>query len=268
MADSSTPPTSPQGNVKLVFVALGVAVLAVVLVNVYIQIERSERREKQITIYRLNRSVRPGDKFKLKDVTAYQVGQSYQKAFGDAALLGEAAENKEGDRFKRSAASGGLLTYRLFTDPADEDPAIMPRSGFRHIPISVNSRQAPGALRPGDFVDIEAPFKAGASMAQVIPIMERVRVIAVGRHTLREEAGAGQGRAVRSFRSITIEVEPQDATLISMIEKLAVGEFELHLRAPGDNDFPKIGRPGINPRVTRLLEEALGQPLSPTSAGR
>lgn len=253
-------PTAPQaGNVKLVIVAVVLAVIAVVLVNVYIALDRRGRTDKHITIYRLNQGVRSGEKFNsATDVSAELLPEKYHDAFGPGIIVGDVElKNRDGQRYLRHAPQNTVLTLSLFTESGDMPTLPVPGTGMRQIPITVNSRKAPGILRPGSIVDIEAPFNVGGRIPLVLPVMEQVKVWAVGRQAL----GDTTGRASRSYRTITIEIEPINATYMSMIEKLAVGEFELHLRDPADKTYPKTGGPGVNPRVIDLVEKALGRPL-------
>ena len=57
--------------------------------------------------------------------------------------------------------------------------------------------------------------------------------------------------------------KPQDATNLAMIERLAVGDFEIQIRPPGDTKLVKIPPPsadsGINPAVIDLLRKRLGE---------
>ena len=249
----------PSGNVKLVIVAVVLAVLAVILVNVFIGLDRSGRTGKEIEIYRLNVSVRPGDKFNSSmDVTAHLVNEKYRNGLGKGLIVGvQELANRNGKRFLRQAEENTVLTHSLFTEAGDTPMLLTPNMDMRLIPIAVNSRKAPGLLRPGSYVDIEAPFNIGGRIPLVLPVMEKVKVWAVGRRVLGED----NSRAVRGYQTITIEVKPTTATQLSMVEKLAVGNFELHLRDPADNEYPKTGGADINPRVIELVEKALGRSL-------
>ena len=258
MSQMPSPTTPPTGNVKLVIVAFVLAVIAVILVNVYIQLDRSGRTDKLIKIYRLNVNVRPGDKFNRADVTMDQLPERYRNAFGPGLIVGDVAlQNRIDQRCLRPATQNTVLTHSLFTESGDMPTLPVPGPGLRQIPILVDSHKALGVLRPGSIVDIEAPFKVGGRIPLVLPVMEKVKVWAVGRQVLGDPARG----AATSYRTITIEVEPWDATYLSMIEKLAEGEFELHLRDPADEEYPKTDGPGINPQVIKLVEEALGRAL-------
>lgn len=253
---------APSGSMTLVVIAIVLALLAVVLVNIYVANERDDLAGNKIAIYHLNESVKAGDKLAHKQVERHLIPKEYADEF-DQAVSKEKIDEKiaEGARFARPVQNGRLLKYEHFiTDEGTGLPSVS--KGMRLVALPVDSRTAPGALKPGVTVDIEAPFNVGGRIPMVYPVMEYVRVRAVGRRTVEDQREGGGRRTVRSFRTISIEVEPWQANHLSMIEKLAVGEFVLHIRGVTDTDkYPKTKTPGINSQVIKLIEAALGRPL-------
>ncbi len=258
-------PTPQNSNVRLMAVAVGVGILAVILVNVYVSREREGRREREITIYRLNRSLSIGDKLKARDVDAFVIPRTYAQAFGNA-VTDEPGVDKErrtvrnwlGKRLIQPAPQNSVLTYSLFSETGSAAGQLMPKKGFRLVALPVKSRTLVGALKPGAYVDIEAPFRTGGTVPRVMPVLEFVEVLALGTRTVNDEAEATSRRRSRQFRTITIQVRPWEATYLSMIEKLAAGDFELHLRNPDDPEYPKIKSPSINREVLNILSKAVG----------
>jgi Flp pilus assembly protein CpaB len=101
------------------------------------------------------------------------------------------------------------------------------------------------------FVDLEAAFQTQYGI-QVLPVMERVKVIALGSATSYEAATSRVSQS--RFSSITIEVTPDQATQMNLIERTMVGDFDLTVRNPGDTELTKIPTGGINPAVVELVE--------------
>jgi len=241
-------------SARLLMLAVVLGIVTVILLNVYVERIRSEANERSFRIYQLNLSVAPGYRLKDRDVVAVDVPERFRESFSNA-VDAVGLQIRIGDAFQRSASRGDILTYNLFTpvEGADEDRAIA--DGKRLVSLPINSQTVPGNLRPGMFVDIEAAFATGQQTAVVMPVMERVRVFAVGQLTeSMAEATTGRPRSIGGFRSITIEVEPLEATYLSMIAKRAVGEFELHIRNPSDMTLAKIPDGGINPAVLKLVD--------------
>lgn len=250
---SSTPPAA--NSTRLVVIALVVALAAVALINIYVEMVRRQAQPGAFTIYRLNRAVRPGDKLNERMVDPIRVPEQFQETFNNA--VGEEGLSAYlGEPFQRAASANDPLTSNLFIAPDDDeiDRQISPQK--RLIAIPVNSRHMEEVLRPGMYVDIEAPFPSNGPKPNVLPVMELVQIMAVGDRSVvdEESSGASQRGRVGRYSHILIEVTPSEATQFSKITKLATGDYELHLRRPGDSDRPKIPDGGINPIVLRLIE--------------
>ena len=243
---------APGSSTTLVIVALLAGLIAVVLVNVYVETAKRSARPNSFTIYRLTRSLEPGDKLSQRDVEPMEADERFRDFYSNA--LDEAGvQTRLGETVYRPADMGAPLTYDLFRQREEDDLDRRITEGMRLVALPVNPRTLPGTLRPGMYVDIEAPFQTRAGTIKVLPVMERVRVMAVGRRSVIDEANEAGGR-MGNFSTISIEVEPRQATQLSMIEKLATGDFELHLRKPGDDTVPKIPTGGLNPDVVAMLD--------------
>jgi Flp pilus assembly protein CpaB len=251
-----THPSTASGSNRHVIIALALALVAVVLVNLYVAMVKRQAHEGEFTVYRLVTSYKPGQKLSPKDVVPVSIPQRFLKSF-EGTVMEESTEDDQaltavvGTRIKSPARRNQFLTYDLFTDPnlTEMDTRITPN--MRLVAMPVNPRTLPGGLQPGMFIDIEAQFPGGS--LNVLPVMERVEVIAVGSRTIAGDANA-TGRGSRNFTTISIQVSPDDATSLEKIKKLVVGDFELHMRNPADNSTPKIPEGGINPQVLKLID--------------
>lgn len=255
----SLPRTPPPGdgrrNGKVLLLGLALGVVAVVLMNVYVEMVRSGSRPTAITVYRLETSVLPGDTLRERDVRAVRVPEEFEDAFGDAVdETGLAA--RLGQPLQRPAERGAVLTYDLFLEPEGGNLDTLIAPDMRLIALPVNPRSLPAVLRPGMFVDIEMPFRGDDTgrLPRILPVMEYVKVLAVGRQSIAEEDRGVSGRRSRTFSTISIEVTPEQATQLAQISAAAAGEFIIHLRNPGDPRQPKIPTGGINPVVLDLVE--------------
>ena len=268
---SPSPNTQPPaGGAKLVLVSLALAMAAVIVTNVYIaQIKRKVEGESFV-VYRLTRSVKPDHKLAVQDVSEVPVPEQYHESFRGFITKGE-LEGRVGDTIKRSAGAGEFLSYSLFTTPDTVSDATQITLENRLVSLPVNSRTIPGMLRPGMYVDIEAPFDMGGAIPTVMTVKERVKILAMGTSVEGDEAGASRGYG--SFRTITIELSPEEATQMSMIKLAASGDFELQVRNPADTQMPKIKSGLINPAVRELVEKrshepgSIGSPGSPATPG-
>lgn len=261
-----TPTPPPQaGSTKLVIIALVIALVVVVLTNIYIETVRRQVNETAFEVYVLTRNVQPGDTLQQRDIQAQLVPQRFKDSFDRLQVVDRQAMSlhvDQRDTIQRPARTGDLVRSQLFRTPGLDDRALEVESGKRLIALPVNSASLPGVLQQGMYVDIEAPFFTGGSQPEVLTIMERVQIIALGTHSFSEfDTDAPSRSSSRSYRTITIEVTPQEATDLAMILQLASGPFHLWIRNPNDTARPKLSKDGINARVLELVDRATGRPV-------
>lgn len=247
------------GGTKLVLVAFMLAVLSVILINFYIESVRSQAAEKTFTVYQLTKSVRAKDRIAKKDIRPIKLPDRFKEAFDQLGAVDSVdldVRAKEKEQYRRSANTGEIITYSLFIAPGSKDIDTNIEKGLRQISLPVNSRTAPGVLHEGMYVDIEAAFNIGAALTKQLTVMECVKIIAIGTRTIYDEASGGQN-ALRRYNTITIEVTPDQATQLSYVQRMMIGDFDLHLRNPEDKKLVKIDQGGINPELLDLIESRL-----------
>ena len=242
-----------QGSTNLVIVAIIIAVVAVILNIIYITQLKNKNTETSFMVYKLKTSVDRGDKFDPNDdVIAQPISDSLYDSFSQYVKDGS-IDTYRGDRFEKPAKQGDLLSPDLFAPPDIESTIGKITVGMRRIALPVNSKPAPGGLRPGAFVDIEANFSSNPSKPDIMTVMEVVKVKAVGKWGVADQR---KSQSSSNFKTIDIEVTPEQATMFSTISKVVVGEFEIQLRNAGDSQRPKIPGGGINPKVKQRLNLA------------
>lgn len=249
---SALRPGQSQSSTTLLLLSIGLGVVSVILLNLYIVQVRNQAAEVSLTFYKLNRSVQPGDRLQRKDLEEIKIPER----FGDSmkgAIVPRDVENYINFPFMQPASQGDILWYALFTDPNKVARDSQITIGKRLISLPVNNKTMPAGLRPGVYVDISAPFSRGGPVPESTLIMERVKVFAVGHHMINPD-GDTPTRPITGFRSITIEVLPEEAIQLSMISKLAIGDFDLQIRHPSERAGVLIPSGGINPDVLKLLK--------------
>lgn len=247
--------SSQQSNTTLVVVAVVLAFIAAILVFVYVSMVRSAATSGQFVVYRLASPVSPGDKLDENDVYPVAIPKGFADSFKNA-LDQTGLEARVGDVFRRGARANAVLTADLFIDPDEDRLDLRISMGMRLIALPVNQKTLPGSLRPGMYVDIAASFPSSDGRPNVLPVMELVEVMSVGEKTVIDEQSSIPSRSSRSSRyaKISIEVTPTEATQLSRIQKIVLGDFELHVRKPADVGRPNMPEGGINPAVLRLLD--------------
>lgn len=242
---------------RLLAIALGLGVLATVLLNFYLAQVRRANRTETFTVYTLNVSVEPNRVFERQDVDRVEVPQRFRESFSQLQALGakpgDDISRRVGDKFLKSASAGQLLTWDLFTGGvAGSSVDTQIQTGQRRLTLPVNRDTMPTDLRPGMYVDIEGVFPDRGGGVRVLPVMERVRVLAIGPYTPDNVEGVPPSTLQRQEK-INIEVRPDQATHLIEVTRLVEGGFELLLRNPADTRLPKIPDGGINPEVLRMI---------------
>ncbi|MEM7578168.1 MAG: RcpC/CpaB family pilus assembly protein [Planctomycetota bacterium] len=249
-------PNKPQGSTKLLIVAVVLAILAVVLVNLYVAASRRSIQSDEFVVFRMDVQKSPGDVLQPDDASPVRVPMSLRESFAGAVAANAAgtAPARVGDPMTRPVEPGDILEARHFDLQTQDETRLLIRSGMRGIAIPVQSQSLPDPIRPEMLVDIEAPFRGRAGRVRVMPVMEMVRVVAVGTTNIVDERRGGGGGS--GVSKITLEVTPDHASDLEFILSQVAGEFRVHTRNPSDTERPKIGSPGVNPDVMKLLTES------------
>ncbi len=253
MTQMSSQSVPPQGSSKLLLVAVVLAIVAAVMVNVYGEMLKRANAEQSFPVYRLTRSMKRGEKLRRQDVRMFAVPVSFRDSFPDAVDTEAALENLlESEPLQMDVPQNAVLLRSHFVERGGEAGDRNITLGYRRVWLPVNSRSVPGGLAPGMYVDIAAPFSTGAGLPEVKLVMERVKVEAVGERTISDDT-VGVQRS-RSYHGITIDLPPGDALKLSQISMMITGDFILQLRNPGDNERT-IKSGGINPEIDQLIEQ-------------
>lgn len=239
-------PAAARSNTMLLGAAVGIAIFAVVLTNIYITMVRQQVEDQGIVVYKLLRNVEPGYSLRSKDIEEVRIPskfEEYASGWMKAADMDNYVDVPK-LRILRSARQGDPVTLDLWQEESTQlDYKITP--GKRGCPLPISSRTAPGILRPGMYIDLYATFPMPGQVPKTLPVMEYVKVVAVG--SVTEDTNTD--RRI-SYSTVTVEVEPADAQALLTISKFIGSEgFDPLVRQPKDNQPTFLG---INPEVKQL----------------
>lgn len=252
---TGTPTGAPVGSGTLVAVGLGLAVLAVILMNVYVELRVSAAQEDTITIFKFNGSLDAGTEIEPKHITPVEIPESFAKAFG-ADVIRERPDSPGtpadglGFELNSPVVQGEALRSSLFTGEGRRAARNNPELGEHQIALSVDSDDQPADLAPGDRIDLYGAIPMSRS-TQYMVVMEYVEVAAVGeRRTV-----SGDGKQANKYGSITINIDPKQVPLLFDIQqRLPDNEFRISLRAPNDTRTEITGGEAkINEKVLAAL---------------
>ena len=254
MATNSKSLSGPQ----LLLISMALAGVAVICNLLYIAKIQQQANASTVEAYMLTKTMQPGEVLHTADIKAVPVPKSLHQGLTDMGYIDNIQkETKIGEKVTTIARQGELLTHRLFASNEDtklDEIAL----GKRLISLPINARTAPAMLRAGVYVDMEGAFATGGAIPEVITVMERIEIKAVGSRTINDEAAIAAGEKPRTSSSntntITIEVTPNDASVLAALQRLVVGSFELQIRNPNDSGATKLtGVATINPRLVELV---------------
>ncbi len=265
--------TGPLSGGKLIAVALMFAGVAALINLLYISWVKKQNETQSVDVAVLKNAVRPGQRLSPRDYDIVKVPEQFADAifgeFGLRAIEPDKIEQRIADKasYARPAPVNTILSYYLFETPGGSRTDTMVEEGMVLVALPLHNEIQPGNLQPGMVVDISAGFQVGGAIPVIMPIMERVKVVALDRHVVdadaafeSESSSRSRTRQIRSFDAISIIVRPDVARNLTMVQSLAVqGRFYLYVRKPGDNTRPEIDRGEINDAVLEMLRKATGK---------
>ncbi|MFI4859451.1 MAG: RcpC/CpaB family pilus assembly protein [Phycisphaerales bacterium JB063] len=233
---SSQSPPARGGSTQLVMIAGVVAVVAVILVNVYVELRAKANAEDTEHFFRLTVDRERGDDLSPGDFEMIDIPKSYIRAFGTDAIredptrAGIPAGGYEKRKFSVSARAGEVLRDGMFIRESTNRLGIDLRPGRRLVALPVNTENQPPNLAPDDYIDIYANVMRRSGTQSVV-VMERVQVRLVGSRVVEAGADSSRSRNVK-YGSITIEVDRDEvAKLANLQTRIAGGEFLVVVRA-------------------------------------
>lgn len=255
--NNPTNPTSqpPAGSGQLVMVGVVLAIIAVIMMNVYVEMRVAAQDEETITFFKFTDALDAGDRIDAKDIIAFDIPVSLKSAFGTDAVRESTSKpgtpsDGIGFDLNISVVKGEVLKSSQFLASGRRAGRNDPSLGEHQIALSVDSDDQPADLAPGDRVDLYGSIPRSRSN-QYMVVMEYVEVAAVG----ERRSEAGDGNRSSKYGSITINIDPKQVPLLFDIQqRLPDKEFRISLRASNDASTPITkGEALINPEVLRSL---------------
>lgn len=243
------------GSGTLVLVGFGLAMLAVILMNVYVEMRVRANDENQITFFRFVGEKDSGDEIEIGDLETFRIPESLATAFGQDAIRenpskpGSPADGLGWD-LNVPVIKGQVLTSSMFLTSGRRTGRNDPEIGEHQIALSVDSEDQPADLAPGDRIDLYGAIRRSRS-TEFMVVMEYVEVAAVG----ERRSESGDGTRANKYGSITINIDPKDVPkLFDIQQRLPEQEFRISLRSANDTSTPITGGEAvINPDVLSAL---------------
>lgn len=281
-------------NNKAVLLSLVAAAMAVFMVDSYVTGIEQEQKSKfgaEVLVLKAKRDIKESETIDESMIGPEAIPQRFLEpaAISYDAKEGGADAVKSMKRLTGTVAlvpvkKGEQLTYNKITEPSIRTglaPQVAP--GRRAMSIPVNEVSGVGKLiKPGDRVDLIAVLDTGGGRQnrQVRTLLQDVVLLAVGKNVtnniprlVETDAISGKERVRNlsedsNFASITVEVEPSQAQLLSLILSNSENVIFISLRNNDDSDrvnLPSLGLSEIT-GVARAPAQAPMQNAAPQQA--
>lgn len=244
----------------LFIAATSFAVLAGIGTVLFLHLEE-ERLRRELTpkptemteVVVASTDLQPGAEVNSDTMAVRSIPSEY---VADDAVLPGTFKAVTGAVLTKPLGSGKMLTQEVIDLKIPRDFAGTVREGFRAITIQVDEINSIAELvRPGNRVDLYSrlpeatdPSSTGGGGLMVIPVLEDVLVLATGKSGLRPNEDEFRRLATEaprySYTTLTLEVSPKDAALLSLAE--ARGTMIATLKNNDDNTTPDFARLDMN----------------------
>ncbi|MEM1353601.1 MAG: hypothetical protein AAGH88_01825 [Planctomycetota bacterium] len=224
------------GSTQLVVVGVVLAVIAVVLVNVYVEMRAASQNEDTVTVFRFKVAKDRGDIIKEGDLETIEIPSDFEDAFGDAmspsSLDAEMPEGGWGETLNQSVRKNEVLRFSMVQSGTLDSAGRDVDRGTRIFALKVDSSEQPRNLARGDYIDVLGEFGRGTG---VMYVAQRLEVVQVGD---RLNSQSEDGSRVLRYNNISIQVSPDEVLSLKALEKLTVNEqFSITVRADDDYDI-------------------------------
>jgi len=226
---------------SVLITAVILAVIAVVIVNVYIRSMESRQARGRIKVVVAKRRLERGRILTNDDVRTEEIGAVAPNVADRLVKANQLASVVEGKRpLIRAVEKNARLLWSHFTPDASEPAFDLVPTGYRGLPLPVDPKTSPGQLlRPGIYVDVLATVpanQAAGRSAQTVTLIERVLVLAVGGRTLHDAPSRRP-----TYSTVTLQVKHDQAEKLVTINSYLRHGVTLLLRnsqepAPGGGD--------------------------------
>lgn len=213
------------------------------------------RETETVTLFRFTDELDIGRKIEASVLEAIKIPIEYKDAFGNDAI-----REDPGKPGLPIDGLGYLIQERVVKGEVLRAGHIINKRPQRYghqlnldeITLSIDAKQQPPNLSPGDFIDIYASVPLNRS-TEFMRVMECVEVVGLGERI----QDSGKGARANKYSAITIYVDPMLSSKLFDIQHRVKGQtFSVTRRDPSDRiprELKTGGSKEINGRVLEIL---------------
>lgn len=204
-----------------------------------------DKTEPMVEVVVPNRSMVRGEVLLSSDLSVRKIPEKYADS---NSVNGSNYEVAIGQRIDFDIDEGRPLLWAHLEGGLTPTFSGKVEDGLRAMTVRVDEiNSISGFLQPRDKVDLFLSFGNGPEQ-QILPLIQRLNVIATGVQTLVDKSSGGGSR---SFSTITVHVSPEDGQRITLAQQ--VGKLTAMLRNP-DDEAPVEETPMTVSQLLRLQE--------------
>lgn len=229
-------------NKRLFYIAIGLGLLSVILVNAYLW-----SSQRGYVLLKFTQPLKKGDKISDRTLESIAVPKNFGSILKEAVL----AQDRRwvvGKTLFRDVTAGDFLLYSHVSSSSEEDFDKRLDKAKRALSIQVTSETGvSGFVEPGSFVDIVATISqpGGTQQATKIAtktILQKIKVIAVGHTVQRRRIGTPDFDRPGST-TVTLEITPLQVEKIIFAQQHAQGPLHLvlvHPESAAETELPVV----------------------------
>ncbi len=255
-------------NKKLLIVALGLALIVMVLYNLRISQVRRAGKGDTVTLLRYNRDIEAGEKIKESDFDIVRVDKRLVGSLGQVIERSGLEHVLDIGRLNQPVQRGLLAFWPHVTRDSRYNPAGTISKDKVAIALPLDANLIPGDIvSVGDRVNVLGMLSVEGKPFKTYRIIESVVVRTIGGKGSRvymtpKSRGSIAERGMRMYRSITVEVSPKvSPQLYNVISHTHNGKVWIELCSGKQAIPPTAGQ--INPELSQLARYAAVRPEGP-----
>ena len=226
-------------NKGLLITALVLGLLVVLVYNWHIGEVRRAGIGETVMLLAPKRSLEPGEKLDPKDLRIIRVETHFREGIGSNVVSGTTPEELKDEVLSRGVQRGRFLRWGDITGHQEQAMSEVLRKDMEAFTLKIESSESPGQmLRQGDRIVVMGTLAIGGKAPKSFRIIEGVKVVSVGGLAVAGTAGrtrsGSSARAMRSYRSIGIQVDRDTALQLHNIVPLVIGNLRVNVLSPKD----------------------------------
>jgi hypothetical protein len=258
------------------FVAIGLAILVVILFNVNQARMRRLAEGDMVELLQYTRNMRVGDRITEKDITVQPIPA--RGAEGLKRVLRNQQEDYNSvvrQYLSKDVRKGDFVEWSHVSGSGEDRPSHNIEETELEIGVPIESLTSPGRdMSIGDRINLVGRFPLNGKI-EAVRVIENVRVLSIGGQGM-SSLGTGSGvstgssRSKSAYRSIGLEISPEISLQLQNLRTYLVGDYVVELRNPRDQTLADTDVAGtINEKLKELTRGApAGTRGRPDSQGR